>query len=116
MKNNDAEKILLNNASLDELIKMRIEKEFMEDFKKAKEKPKKIEYTNIKDVPKDKIFSKNSVFRCFNRNTKCETYINGIQADAYIGIQDIIRKKMLQGELDVFTTDDCYIKFEKAVF
>lgn len=116
MKNNDAEEMLLNNASLDELIKMRIEKEFMEDLKKAKEKTKKVEYTDIKDVPKDKIFSRNSVFRCFNRNTKSETFINGIQADAYIGIQDIIRKKMLQGELNAFTTDDCYIKFEKAVF
>ena len=115
MKNNDAEDMLLNNASLDELIKMRIEKEFLEDLKKAKEKPKKREYTDIKDVPKDKIFSKSSVFRCFNRNTKCETFINGVQADAYIGIQDVVRKKMLDGELSAFTTDDTYIKFEKAV-
>ena len=108
MKNNNAEEMLLNNASLDELIKMRIEKEFMEDLKKSKEKPEKHEYTNIKDVPKDKIFSKVSVFRCFNRNTKCETFVNGIQ--------DAVRKKMLAGELSAFTTDDSYIKFEKATF
>ena len=87
----------------------------MEDLKKSKEKPKKREYTDIKDVPKDKIFSKSSVFRCFNRNTKCETFINGVQADAYIGIQDAVRKKILSGELSAFTTDDAYIKFEKAV-
>lgn len=116
MKNNNAEEMLLNNASLDELIKMRIEREFMEDLKKSKEKPEKHEYTNVKDVPKDKIFSKASVFRCFNRNTKCETFVNGIQADALIGIQDAVRKKMLAGELSAFTTDDSYIKFEKATF
>ena len=73
-------------------------------------------YIKISEVPKDYIFSKDAVFKYYNRHNKLETYINGIQADAYIGIQDIIRKKMLQGELDVFTTDDCYIKFEKAVF
>ncbi len=116
MKNNNAEEMLLNNTSLDELIKMRIEKEFMDDLKKSKEKPEKKEYTNIKDLPKDKIFSKYSVFRCFNRNTKCETFINGIQADALIGIQDTVRKNMLEGKLSAFTTDDSYIKFEKAVF
>lgn len=116
MKNINAEEMLLNNKSLDELIKMRIEKEFMDDLKKSKEKPQKREYTDIKDLPKDKIFSKYSVFRCFNRNTKCETFVNGIQADALIGIQDAVRKKMLEGELNAFTTDDLYIKFEKAVF
>ena len=36
MKNNDAEERLLNNASLDDLIKMKIEKEFIEDLKKSK--------------------------------------------------------------------------------
>ena len=33
MKNSDAEEMLLKNASLEDLIKMKIEKEFMEDLK-----------------------------------------------------------------------------------
>lgn len=38
MKNKDnAEEMLLNNASLEELIKMKIEKEFMSELKKSKE-------------------------------------------------------------------------------
>ena len=37
MKNNEAEALLLSNASLDDLIKMKIEKEFMADLKKSKE-------------------------------------------------------------------------------
>ena len=116
MKNNDAEERLLNNASLDDLIKMKIEKEFIEDLKKSKEKiPPKV-YTNIKDIPSDKVFSKVSVFGYFNRKTKCETFVNGIQADALIGIQNNIREKMLKGELNAFTTETAYVKFEKAVF
>ena len=108
MKNNDAEERLLNNASLDDLIKMKIEKEFIEDLKKSKEKiPPKV-YTNIKDIPSDKVFSKVSVFRYFNRKTKCETFVNGIQNN--------IREKMLKGELNAFTTETAYVKFEKAVF
>lgn len=116
MKSNDAEEMLLKNASLEELIKMKIEKEFMDDLKNSKEVPKTKVYTDIKELPKEKIFSKESVFKYFNRNTKCESFINGIQAEALIGIQNNIREKMLKGELSAFTTDEAYIKFEKAVF
>lgn len=116
MKNNEAEERLLNNASIEDLIKMKIEREFMEDLKKSKQKVLPKTYTDIKDVPQDKIFSKSSVFRYFNRNTKCETFVNGIQADALIGIQNNVREKMLKGQLDAFTTESAYVKFEKAVF
>ncbi len=116
MKNKDAEEILLNGKSLDKLIKMKIEREFMEDLRKSKQMPKEKTYKQINKVPKDKIFSKQAVYRYFNRNTKCETYINGIQAEALIGTQNHIREKMLNGELDAFTTDEAYIKFDKAVF
>ena len=116
MKNNDAEQMLLSNSSLDDLIKMKIEKEFMSDIKKSKEKPEKNTYTDIKEVAKDKVFSKFSVFKVFNRNTGCETFINGVQADGLLGIQNQIREKMLKGELGAFTTEDAYVKFEKAVY
>ena len=95
---------------------MKIEKEFMEDLKKSKEKTEKKEVLEIKNLPKDKIFSKFSVYKYFNRDTGCETFFNGIQAEALIGLQNNIREKMLKGELNAFTTDNAYIKFEKAVF
>ena len=38
MKNNEAEERLLNNASIEDLIKMKIERELMEDQKKSKQK------------------------------------------------------------------------------
>lgn len=116
MKNSDVEEMLLKNASLEDLIKMKIEKEFMEDLKKSKEVPKTKVYTDIKELPKEKIFSKFAVYKYFNRNTKCESFINGIQAEALIGVQNSVREKMLKGELNAFTTDEAYIKFDKAVF
>ena len=116
MKNNDAEELLLNGASLEDLIKMKIERDFMDDLKKSQEKPKPKTYTKIQDLPKEKIFSKDAVYRCFNRNAKSESYINGIQADAMLGLQNHIREKLLNGELDAFTTEDAYVKFDKAVF
>ena len=114
MKGNDAEEMLLNNASLDDLIKMKIEREFMSDLKKSKEKPQKRIYTDIKDVPTNQIFSKNAVYRYFNRKSMNETFINGVQAEALIGIQNAVREKMQKGELSAFTTEDAYIKFEKV--
>ena len=116
MKNNDAETLLLNNASLEDLIKMKIEKEFMEDLKKSNKKIEKQIYTEIKNVPRNKIFSKMATYRYFNRITGCETFINGVQAEALIGLQNNIREKMLKGELSAFAIEDAYIKFERAEF
>lgn len=108
----DMEQVLLNNATLDELIKMKIEQEFKTEKPKMKITQKVI--TNIKDVPKEIIFSKNSIFRVYNRLNKTETFINGIQADAMIGAQTGIREKFFDKVLTAFSTDDAYIKFEKA--
>lgn len=108
----DVEQALLNNASLDELIKMKIEQEFKKRPVKQKSEPKEV--TDLKDVPPEKIFSKSSVFHVFNRNNGTETFINGVQADAMIGIQAGIREKFLNKTLTTFSTDDAYVKFEKA--
>jgi len=115
MKNKDKEEMLLSDATLEDLIKMKMEKEFLEDLKKSKEKPKKQTYTEIKKAPKNMIFSKEAVYRYFNRDTKCETFINGVQAEAMIGIENYIREKLLKGELSAFTTENAYIKFDRVV-
>ncbi|HIS35946.1 TPA: hypothetical protein IAC10_04870 [Candidatus Scatousia excrementigallinarum] len=112
-KEEDLEQILLNNASLDELIKMKIEKEFKSELVKAYKKPHKKTITDISKVPKGMVFSKQAVFKHFNRRTKSETFINGVQAEAMLGIQNSIREKIYKGELSAFTTEDAYVKFEK---
>ena len=38
------------------------------------------------------------------------------EAEALIGLQNNVREKMLKGELNAFTADNVYIKFEKAEF
>lgn len=55
-KEEDLEQILLNNASLDELIKMKIEKEFKSELVKANKKPHKKTITDISKVPKGMVF------------------------------------------------------------
>lgn len=116
-KQTDIEEMLLSGASLDDLIRMKIEAEFNEEIKKSKEmnakKEKKV-FTKIADVPKEYIFSKKSVFKFYNRNTKLETYINGVQAEALLGLQTNIRNKILNGEMSTFSTDDAYVKFENV--
>lgn len=114
MKNNDdLEAILINKTSMDDLIKLKIEKEFQKEFESAKKTKTTKIISDIKDAPQNKIFSKQAVYRLFNRKSKSETLINGIQAEAMLGLQDNIRIKLQNGEISSFTTDDAYIKFEK---
>lgn len=114
-ENNDEQR-LLNHASLDELIKMKMEEELNAEKAKAKEKPLIKVITDISEVPKDLIFSKKAVYRIFNRITKTETFLNGLQAEAMLGLQTSIKTKILAGEIDAFSTDDSYVKFEKIEY
>lgn len=116
-KDEDIEEMLLSHASLDDLIKMKIEAEFKDEIKRAKEEAAKKEvkiYTKINEAPQKYIFSKYAVYKFYNRKTKLETYINGIQAEALLGLQTNIRNKILNGEMSTFSTDDAYVKFEKV--
>lgn len=113
---NDVEQRLLNSASLDELIKIKMEEELKAELEKAKEKPKKKIVTDISKVPPELIFSKEAVYKLFNRNNKTETFINGIQAEAMLGLQNNIREKIKLGQMDAFSTDNAYIKFEKIEY
>jgi len=109
----DLEQRLLSHASLDELIKMKMEEELKAEFDKAKEKPERVTITDISKVPTKLIFSKQAVYRIFNRLNKTETYINGMQAEAMLGLQNSIREKIKSGQMDAFSTDSAYVKFEK---
>lgn len=113
---NEVEQRLLSHASLDELIKMKMEEELNNELKKAKEKPQKQVITDISKVPTELIFSKKAVYRIFNRTNKTETFINGLQAEALLGVQNIIREKIKNRHMDAFSTDNAYVKFEQAEF
>lgn len=111
----DMEQMLLNNASLDELIRMKIEEEFKTELKTKKQKPEVVTLTDLKEVPREKIFTKDSTFRVYNRNNKTETFIDGVQADAMIGLKNAIREQFLNKTLTAFSTDDTFVKFESTV-
>ena len=116
-KDEDIEEMLLSQASLDDLIKMKIEAEFKDEMQRAKELEAQRQprvYKKISEAPKEYIFSKYAVYKFYNRRTKLETYINGLQAEALLGLQNNIRNKILNGEMSTFSTDDAYIKFEKV--
>jgi hypothetical protein len=110
---NDAEERLLNHKSLDELIKLKMEEEMQAEIAKSKLPPEKKILTQISDVPQNMIFSRQSVFKVFNRKNKTETFINGVQAEAMLGVQTLVKEKIKTGITDTFSTENLYVKFEK---
>lgn len=115
-KENLAEQALLSGTSLDELIKIKMQEELKQAFQKKKQSLEKVKITDIKKAPKDKIFSKYAVYKVLNKLNYCENFINGIQAEALIGLQNHIREKFRNGSIDVFSTDNSYVKFEYIEF
>lgn len=113
---NTDEQRLLNHASLDELIKLKMEEELKAEIKKSKEKPAKQIITDISKVPKELIFSKLAVYKVFNRINKTESFINGLQAEGMLGLQNAIREKIKSGQMDAFSTDNAYVKFENIEY
>lgn len=113
-KNIEMETKLLNSTSVDELIKQKMEEEINEEFNKKNVKKEKSITKELNDVPKELIFSKKSVFKVYNRTNKTISYINGIQAEALIGLNNTTLNKIKNKETDTFATDGKFIKFEKA--
>lgn len=118
MKNdiNDIEQRLLSHASLDELIKLKMEEELNAELEKAKDKPKIEIITDISKIPGHLVFSKHAAYKMFNRITKSETYLNGLQAEAMLGLQSSIREKIKLGQIDAFSTENAYVKFDSIEY
>ena len=112
MKDKEFEQILLNKTSLDDLIKKKIENEFIVSLEKSKVKPKTKRVTDIGLAPKELIFSQQAVFKLYNKNSQMQSYINGIQAEALLGLQNSLRDEIAQGKASSFVTDDAYVKFD----
>ncbi len=108
----EIEKILLNDENYEKFVSSKVEKEFA-DMTSEKDKHIKKVITNIKDVPIDKLFSKNAVYLVMNRESKTKSYINGIQAEGFLGSADTLRKKILSKDADYFVCGNNYIKFYK---
>ncbi len=113
-ENKDIEKILLNDSAYNEMVKSKIEQEFRQELESAKKLQNKTFIADIKKAPKAKLFSKAATYEVINKNSKTKSYINGVQAEGYLGTQNTDRAKLLAGEADSFVSGNSYIKFVKV--
>ena len=111
MKNDkEIEQILLNDKNYEKLMKKKTEEEFTKAIQNKAQTPNII--TDIAKVPKDKLFSAKATYSVINKTSKTKSYINGIQAEAYlVSLND--REKLFEGIIDSFVYGDYYIKFYK---
>ena len=112
INNSDLEKMLLTGKSIDELIQMKMEEEYKALLAKPKPKFEKVE--DISKLSSSRVFSKESVFKVFNKVNRVESYINGVQAEAMLGMQETVREALLKGRTKAFVTDDAYVEFMYA--
>ena len=108
------EDALLSGKSLDELIKIKMKEEIKSAFQKISTKYEIKRITDLKSVPQKYIFSKNAVYKKFNKRNNTISYINGIQAEGLLGLDESSRTKILGGEIEVFSTENAFVKFEYA--
>lgn len=108
------ETALLSGKSIDELIKIKMREEIKNTFEKANKTPQKVKIFDIKEIPTQILFSKNTVFKKYNKQNDTLSYINGIQAESMLGLDELSRKKLLSGEIEVFSTENSFVKFEYA--
>jgi len=111
-ENKEIEKLLLDDRKYDTLVKQKIEKEFIQEINSGKSSRTKF-ITDIKKAPKSKLFTKYATYMIMNKNSKTKSYINGVQAEGFLGGQKTAREQLLSGESDSFVSGCNYIKFVK---
>lgn len=111
-EHNEIEQILLNDSEYEKITKAKLEQDFRKELNKKSYQNSKI-ITDIKLVPKDKIFSKFTIFEVLNKVSKTSSKINGLQADGYLGKQNSDRIKLQSREIDSFVCGDKFVKFLK---
>lgn len=114
INNSDVEKMLLTGKSIDELIQMKIQQDYKALQEKAKNVPKEHKIENISEVPHSLLFSKFSIFKVFNKINQTESLVNGIQAEAMLGMQETVRNALLNGKISAFISGDSYVEFMYA--
>ena len=109
--NKDKEEMLLKGISLDELISMKMQEDYKNLMKEVERPVKVVQVKDITKLAQDVIFSKKSVFRTFNKITKTESFITGLQAEGMLGLQNDLRKSFCEGKIKAFISGDNYVEF-----
>ena len=113
-KNNDIEEILLSDLPLDELIKQKIAREMDDEIAKSKQKSEKKLVKSFLELQKDKTFDKSTIYTVFNRLTKQESFVNGLQVESILGTDYNTMNKLINKQIECFLTDEYYVKFHSA--
>ncbi len=112
-ENKEMEQILLNGENYEKMVKAKIEKDFNAVLEEGKTLKGKY-ITDIKSAPKEILFSKAATYEVINRKSKTRSFINGLQAEGYLGNQNADREKLLKGETNSFVSGDNFVKFIKV--
>lgn len=107
----EIEKILLNDEEYENFVNKRTEQDFEKELEDSCSNEVVVE--DFKSVPKEKLFSKNSLYSVINKTSKTKSYINGVQAEGFLGSQNIVRANFLDKKINSFVSGDMYIKFYK---
>jgi len=101
----------LKDANIEQLIEQKIETEIQTEMDEAKKEKETVIIKDFNDVPKGKLFDKNTTYKVFNRKTKKETYINGVQAESFLGLNISVRDDLERKYIDNFTVNEYYVRF-----
>jgi hypothetical protein len=101
----------LKNTDIEQLIEKKIESEIQGEIEEAKKEKQTITIKEFDKVPKDKIFSLNTSYKVFNRKTKKESFINGVQAESLLGLNQSARNDLENKYTDNFTSNEYYVRF-----
>ena len=112
-KNKKIEEILLSDENYEKMVREKTEREFINALENNNSL-KAAYITDIKFVPADKLFSKAATYEVINKQSKTRSYINGLQADGFLGANNSDRAKLLSGETNSFVSGDNFIKFVKV--
>ncbi len=108
----EIEKILLNDEEYEKFVNTKTENEFIKEIEGAKSIKSEV-INDFKKVPREKLFAKNTLYLVLNKQSKTKTYINGLQAEGFLGSENILRENFLSKKTDSFVSGDNYVKFYK---
>ncbi len=113
-ENKKIEEMLLNDENYEKMIREKTEKDFQKLLTDGNDNLKGKYITDIKAVEPQLLFSKFATYEVINRQSKTRSYINGIQAEGYLGSNNSDREKLLKGLTNSFVNADNFVKFIKV--
>ena len=91
-------------------LKTKVYKEIEDAKNKKNTQPAKANFENLSEA---QLFSKNALWKVFNRRNYTNSIINGIQADAYLVEQDNTRADIIAHKCDCFLAKHLFVEFYK---